>query len=94
MAKLSARGTTILARVQQCADVTPDGTATDPAYVVVQRRFERALRSDRKILGKITVRYANGTSHDWGWTIHGSLPAGVTPADWAATYRNSGWKVV
>lgn len=80
MAKLSAYGRTQVFRVTVELDVTEALTDTD-ANPVVWRRREAAYMSDRTILVKHTVRWANGERHDWGWSVKGKLKRGITFAD-------------
>jgi len=83
MAKLSARGCTVLARVEMETEIAEGRTC----------RFYRVLRSDGRILGR--SRWVGADAHGDGWVvlpsrILGTLPPEVVRA-WVNAKVASGW---
>ena len=72
MAKLTTKGTTILARWRKTWETPADD-------LVSERTREYAVRSSGVILQRNAARFRSDTGHhDWGWKVYGKAHAGYT----------------
>lgn len=85
MAKLSARGRTVVYTVRQTR-TTEDGESTTTV----------ALMSDNVILQKYSFpfEYSKSGRHTTIWKVRGKLKEGSTPAQWLEHKIKNGWEQV
>lgn len=91
MAKLTARGATVLARVMKDVE-TPDSLST------VREKEEWAYRSDGTLLWRHVIYWREHKygekSHDYGWKVIKKVAKDVTPEQWKRRYLADGWTSV
>jgi hypothetical protein len=88
MAKLSARGRTVVVQFSYALDRGPEIDA-----LCDWSRITRAVMSDGAILEKSDVRFrADGRRHSYGWKVRGKLKPGATGQQLLERYLTKGWK--
>jgi len=91
MAKLSARGRTEVARVARERIIAPESGNSNP---VIWRRTTLALMSDRNVLEKNDVRWADGMTHTYPWKVRSKVKPNTTREIFIGLAARDEFKVV